>query len=155
MDAADQAEARLPEQLRDVEMLAPIMLPIIGGVCTSADATPRSRGCTAACTCSVRFGNCKPRLSPHQAKTSIVGHGSVPALSKASSTLPTSKAAGPYERAAYGATKFAVHALTEALRREVGPHGVRVSLVEPGCVRSGFQAVAGYSDEMVESFEAK
>lgn len=55
--------------------------------------------------------------------------------------------------AVYGASKFAVHALTEALRREVGPIGVRVSLVEPGLVLSGFQAVAGYSDEMVAGFK--
>ncbi|NLI81866.1 MAG: SDR family oxidoreductase [Deltaproteobacteria bacterium] len=55
--------------------------------------------------------------------------------------------------AVYGATKFAVHALAEGLRRELGPKGVRVSLVEPGVVFSGFQAAAGYSDEMVQSFE--
>jgi len=57
--------------------------------------------------------------------------------------------------AVYGATKFAVHALAEGLRREVGPSGVRVSLVEPGIVVSGFQAVAGYSDEMVRGFHEK
>lgn len=57
--------------------------------------------------------------------------------------------------AAYGATKFAVHALTEGLRREVGPKGVRVSLVEPGIVISGFQAGAGYSDDLVEGFNEK
>lgn len=51
--------------------------------------------------------------------------------------------------AAYGASKFAVYGLAEALRREVSPKGVRVSLVEPGAVLSGFQAGAGYSDEMV------
>ena len=55
--------------------------------------------------------------------------------------------------AVYGSTKFAVHALTEGLRREVGPKGVRVSLVEPGIVLSGFQAGANYSDEMVQGFE--
>jgi len=55
--------------------------------------------------------------------------------------------------AVYGASKFAVHALAEGLRREVGPKGVRVSLVEPGIVISGFQAGAGYSDEMVQDFE--
>lgn len=55
--------------------------------------------------------------------------------------------------AVYGASKFAVHALAEGLRREVGPKGVRVSLVEPGIVLSGFQAGAGYSDELVQSFE--
>ncbi len=57
--------------------------------------------------------------------------------------------------AVYGATKFAVHALAEGLRREVGPKGVRVSLVEPGIVLSGFQAAAGYSDELVDGFHEK
>ena len=57
--------------------------------------------------------------------------------------------------AVYGATKFAVHALAEGLRREVGPKGVRVSLVEPGIVLSGFQAVAGYSGEMIHGFHEK
>ena len=57
--------------------------------------------------------------------------------------------------AVYGATKFAVHALTEGLRREIGPQGVRVSLVEPGIVLSGFQAAAGYNDAMVQGFHDK
>ena len=57
--------------------------------------------------------------------------------------------------AVYGATKFAVHALAEGLRREVGPKGIRVSLVEPGIVVSGFQEGAGYSDETVQNFEDK
>ena len=57
--------------------------------------------------------------------------------------------------AAYGATKYAVHALAEGLRREVGPKGVRVSLVEPGVVLSGFQAGAGYSNETVTTFKEK
>ncbi len=46
----------------------------------------------------------------------------------------------------YGATKFAVGAMAEALRREVCGSGVRVSLVMPGIVVSGFQKVAGYGD---------
>lgn len=57
--------------------------------------------------------------------------------------------------AVYGVTKFAVHALAEGLRRELGPKGVRVSLVEPGVVLSGFQAGAGYSNELVNNFEEK
>ncbi len=57
--------------------------------------------------------------------------------------------------AVYGATKFAVHALAEGLRREVGPEGIRVSLVEPGLVVSGFQEAAGYSDDLVQNFHAK
>jgi NADP-dependent 3-hydroxy acid dehydrogenase YdfG len=54
--------------------------------------------------------------------------------------------------AVYSASKFAVHALAEGLRREIGPKGVRVSLVAPGIVVSGFQDVAGYSDELVDTF---
>lgn len=57
--------------------------------------------------------------------------------------------------AVYGATKFAVHGLAEGLRREVGPKGIRLSLVEPGIVVSGFQDAAGYSEEMVHNFEEK
>jgi NADP-dependent 3-hydroxy acid dehydrogenase YdfG len=57
--------------------------------------------------------------------------------------------------AVYGATKFAVHSLAEGLRREVGPKGVRVSLVEPGIVVSGFQDAAGYTDDLVHHFEDK
>jgi NADP-dependent 3-hydroxy acid dehydrogenase YdfG len=55
--------------------------------------------------------------------------------------------------AVYGASKFAVHALAEGLRREVGPKGIRVSLVEPGAVLSGFQAAAGYTDKMVDGLK--
>jgi len=47
----------------------------------------------------------------------------------------------------YGSSKFAVGALAEALRREICPHGVRVSLVMPGIVVSEFQDVAGYDQE--------
>jgi NADP-dependent 3-hydroxy acid dehydrogenase YdfG len=57
--------------------------------------------------------------------------------------------------AVYAATKSAVHGLAEGLRREVGPSGVRVTLVEPGLVLSGFQAAAGYSDELVNGFKDK
>jgi len=57
--------------------------------------------------------------------------------------------------AVYGSTKFAVHSLAEGLRRELGPKGIRVSLVEPGLLLSGFQAEAGYSDELVQDFKDK
>ncbi|WP_300464899.1 SDR family oxidoreductase [Desulfobacula sp.] len=57
--------------------------------------------------------------------------------------------------ATYGASKFAIHSLTEGLRREVSPMGVRVSLVEPGLVFSGFQSAAGYPDEMVKTMADK
>jgi short-subunit dehydrogenase len=41
-------------------------------------------------------------------------------------------------QAHYSATKAALEALTLALRMEVAPHGVRVSLVEPGDIRTSF-----------------
>jgi NADP-dependent 3-hydroxy acid dehydrogenase YdfG len=47
----------------------------------------------------------------------------------------------------YGSSKFAIGALAESLRREICPNGVRVSLVKPGIVLSGFQGVAGYNEE--------
>jgi NADP-dependent 3-hydroxy acid dehydrogenase YdfG len=47
----------------------------------------------------------------------------------------------------YGSSKFAIGAITEGLRQEVCAHGVRVSLVMPGIVTSGFQKVAGYDED--------
>jgi NAD(P)-dependent dehydrogenase (short-subunit alcohol dehydrogenase family) len=38
----------------------------------------------------------------------------------------------------YSASKFALEGLTEALRHELVPHGIAVSLVEPGDFRTGF-----------------
>ncbi|MGH7130502.1 MAG: SDR family oxidoreductase [Phycisphaerales bacterium] len=56
----------------------------------------------------------------------------------------------------YSATKAAVQSLAEGTRRELGPKGIRVTLVEPAFVTSEFQAVAGYADawyqQMVEKF---
>ncbi|MDQ1295777.1 MAG: hypothetical protein QG608_3664, partial [Actinomycetota bacterium] len=42
----------------------------------------------------------------------------------------------------YHASKYAVEALSDALRVEVAPFGVRVVLIEPGIIRTGFEAVA-------------
>jgi NADP-dependent 3-hydroxy acid dehydrogenase YdfG len=57
--------------------------------------------------------------------------------------------------AVYSASKFAVHALAESLRREIADKGVRVSLVEPGAVLSGFQAAAGYGEDVVDVFRER
>ena len=39
---------------------------------------------------------------------------------------------------AYNSTKFAVESLSDAMRRELQPLGIRVSIIEPGAVRSEF-----------------
>lgn len=52
----------------------------------------------------------------------------------------------------YGATKFAVHAAAEALRREVCDQGLRVTLIEPGIVSTNFQTTAGYDPTWFENY---
>ncbi len=42
----------------------------------------------------------------------------------------------------YHASKYAVEAITDALRFEVAPFGIAVSLIEPGLIRTGFGAAA-------------
>src|SRR6185437_10514274 len=39
---------------------------------------------------------------------------------------------------AYNATKYAVESLSDALRMELAPFGVRVALIEPGAIHSEF-----------------
>ena len=46
----------------------------------------------------------------------------------------------------YHATKYAVEAVTDALRNEVHGFGIGVSLVEPGLIRTGFEETALTSD---------
>ena len=55
----------------------------------------------------------------------------------------------------YGSTKFAVHSLAEALRREVAPNGIRVTLIEPAIVKSEFQDAAGYDRSSFGAFMEK
>jgi NADP-dependent 3-hydroxy acid dehydrogenase YdfG len=50
----------------------------------------------------------------------------------------------------YASSKTAVAALAEGLRREVCGRGVRVSVVQPGLVRTGFQRKARYGPDFEE-----
>ena len=52
----------------------------------------------------------------------------------------------------YGSTKFAVNSLAEALRRELAPKGIRVTLIAPGIVKSEFQEAAGYDADSFGEF---
>jgi NAD(P)-dependent dehydrogenase (short-subunit alcohol dehydrogenase family) len=48
----------------------------------------------------------------------------------------------------YSATKFAIEAVTDVLREEVAPLGIRVMAVEPGAFRT--RAYAGFADEPID-----
>ncbi len=52
----------------------------------------------------------------------------------------------------YGAAKAAVHMMAEAMRREAGPKGIRVTTIEPGVVASEFQSAAGYDPKAFGEF---
>ena len=55
----------------------------------------------------------------------------------------------------YAASKSALHALTEALRQEIAGSCVRVTLVEPGIVRTEFQDTAGYDIADFDAYEGE
>jgi len=54
---------------------------------------------------------------------------------------------GPTGRAAYAAAKFGVEGFSESLSKEVGPLGIKITIVEPGGFRTEF---AGSSTELRE-----
>jgi NAD(P)-dependent dehydrogenase (short-subunit alcohol dehydrogenase family) len=54
---------------------------------------------------------------------------------------------GPAGRAPYAAAKFGVEGFSEALSKEIGPLGVKVTIIEPGGFRTDF---AGSSTELSE-----
>jgi len=52
----------------------------------------------------------------------------------------------------YGSTKFAITSIAEAVRRELAPTGIRVSVVHPAIVRTEFQESANYEMEGFGAF---
>ena len=48
----------------------------------------------------------------------------------------------------YHSTKYAVEALSDALRMEVRPFGIDVVLIEPGAIKTEFDATAGMGDNV-------
>jgi NADP-dependent 3-hydroxy acid dehydrogenase YdfG len=60
---------------------------------------------------------------------------------------------GSPEMAVYAASKAAVHALSEGLRREVADEGIRVSVIAPGVVNTGI--LEGQASEAAERLDRK
>jgi NAD(P)-dependent dehydrogenase (short-subunit alcohol dehydrogenase family) len=55
---------------------------------------------------------------------------------------------------AYASSKFAVEALSDALRRELHPHGVLVSVLEPGYITTPiFQGISSMAEKFQPSKE--
>ena len=62
----------------------------------------------------------------------------------------------------YAASKYAIEAISDVLRREIGPHGVHVACVEPGVISTrvwgksraqGDQLVAGMPADAYKRYE--
>lgn len=53
----------------------------------------------------------------------------------------------------YGSTKFALHSLVESLRQELSQKAIRVTLIEPGFVKTEFQTSAGYDMKWFSQIE--
>jgi NAD(P)-dependent dehydrogenase (short-subunit alcohol dehydrogenase family) len=91
-------------------------------------------------------------------EVNLFGHVAViqallPALIESGGTIVNvSSVGGRVAMAAYGpyaCTKFALEALSDSLRREVGPLGVRVVVIEPGAVRTKMLGQVGARAERV------
>lgn len=65
----------------------------------------------------------------------------------------TGRIAQPFQ-GAYAASKHAVEGLSDSLRRELVPHGIKVSVVRPGAINTPFgkheaESLAGFADDEV------
>jgi 3-oxoacyl-[acyl-carrier protein] reductase len=80
-----------------------------------------------------------PFLMAREAARQFIAQGSGELVNIGS----TSSQKGSASRTAYGSSKFALRGMTECWREELRKHGVRVMLVNPSEVMTGFAAKAG------------
>jgi len=83
------------------------------------------------------------------------GHGTIINIGSLTGTFP------PPFQSAYAVTKLGLEAFTKVLRQEVGPRGIRVSLVIPGYIRTFIEprmitpADSAYRDEIAAFRKAR
>jgi NAD(P)-dependent dehydrogenase (short-subunit alcohol dehydrogenase family) len=61
---------------------------------------------------------------------------------------------GPIGRGAYAAAKWGVEGFSEVLAKEVGPFGVKVTIMEPGGFRTDFAGSSSSIDEGSSAYDA-
>ncbi len=71
----------------------------------------------------------------------------------------TGRIASPFQ-SAYAASKHAVEGISDSLRRELSPHGIKVSVVRPGAINTPFgkhevEALAGYETDATYGDQVK
>lgn len=54
----------------------------------------------------------------------------------------------------YGATKYAVEGISEALQYELEPLGINVKIIEPGVITSNFSNSVAFNDENISDYKA-
>ena len=64
----------------------------------------------------------------------------------------TSGIKGDAQRAAYAASKFAIHGFSESLRRDYAGKGIRVTEINPGIVRTDFAEVRWGDPDLAKKF---
>jgi short-subunit dehydrogenase len=58
---------------------------------------------------------------------------------------------GPAGRAPYAAAKFGVEGFSESLFKEIGPLGIKVTIIEPGGFRTDFAGSSTHALDKIES----
>src|SRR6266545_871984 len=77
------------------------------------------------------------------------GSGHIFQISSALGQLAMAGAGG------HSASKFALEGLSDALSQEVAPHGIKVTLIEPGGYNTGFSSASVFAADRKDAYDAQ